>query len=214
MRPGIPARFRVRRRRRDAPYGAGRRPAARPAVDADGRRACCSRTADGATWPRAARDGWARRMTLSPASPTAWGHGARHGSRGPARHQHDRRSTAITQLSGPRQAGTRRCRGPSVAVREIANGAHRPFKGTNPVHYTSVDTATQRPAALQGDTPRDREKTARIAENFQLAGRFRRWWQVLGSNQRRLSRRFYRPLRLSSVFGIWPAVTLVGSITG
>ena len=66
--------------------------------------------------------------------------------------------------------------------------------GTNPVRYTSVDTATQRPAALQDDTPRDREQTARIAENSQLAGRFRRWWQVLGSNQRRLSRRFYRPL--------------------
>jgi hypothetical protein len=26
-------------------------------------------------------------------------------------------------------------------------------------------------------------------------GPFRRWWQVLGSNQRRLSRRFYRPLQ-------------------
>jgi hypothetical protein len=39
-------------------------------------------------------------------------------------------------------------------------------------------------------------KTARIAENSQLAGRFRRWWQVLGSNQRRLSRRFYSPILL------------------
>ena len=40
-------------------------------------------------------------------------------------------------------------------------------------------------------------KTARVAENSQQAGRFRRWWQVLwqvlGSNQRRLSRRFYSP---------------------
>jgi hypothetical protein len=26
----------------------------------------------------------------------------------------------------------------------------------------------------------------------QVTGRLRRWWQVLGSNQRRLSRRFYR----------------------
>ena len=37
-------------------------------------------------------------------------------------------------------------------------------------------------------------------ENSQLAGRFRRvWqvlWQVLGSNQRRLSRRFYSPILL------------------
>jgi hypothetical protein len=57
----------------------------------------------------------------------------------------------------------------------------------------SVDTATRRSTAPHGDTRRDREETARIAENFQLAGRFRRVWQVLGSNQRRLSRRFYSP---------------------
>jgi len=52
-------------------------------------------------------------------------------------------------------------------------------------------------------TPRDKAKTARIAENSQLAGRFRRWWQVLwqvlGSNQRRLSRRFYSPSLLAGV---------------
>ena len=34
-------------------------------------------------------------------------------------------------------------------------------EGTKPVRYASVDTATQRPAALQGDTPRDREETPR-----------------------------------------------------
>src|ERR1039458_7732038 len=61
------------------------------------------------------------------------------------------------------------------------------------VRSMSVDTATQRSTALQGDTPRDKKETARIAENFQLAGRFPRVWQVLGSNQRRLSRRFYSP---------------------
>jgi hypothetical protein len=63
-----------------------------------------------------------------------------------------------------------------------------------PVRYMSVDTATRRSTALQGDTRRDREETARIAKNSQLAGRFPRVWQVLGSNQRRLSRRFYSPL--------------------
>src|SRR6266567_3749412 len=36
--------------------------------------------------------------------------------------------------------------------------------GTDAVRYTSVDAATQRPTALQGDTPRDREETARIAD--------------------------------------------------
>jgi hypothetical protein len=42
------------------------------------------------------------------------------------------------------------------------------------------------------------EGTAREAEKTQLTGYFRRWWQVLGSNQRRLSRRFYRPLPLAT----------------
>jgi hypothetical protein len=59
-----------------------------------------------------------------------------------------------------------------------------------PVRYASVDPATQRPTARQGDTPRDREQTARLRENSQLTGRFLRWWQVSGSNQRRLNRRF------------------------
>ena len=35
--------------------------------------------------------------------------------------------------------------------------------------------------------------TARETGKTQLTGYLRRWWQVLGSNQRRLSRRFYRP---------------------
>jgi hypothetical protein len=68
-----------------------------------------------------------------------------------------------------------------------------------PVRYASVDTATQRPTALQGDTRRDREETPRQHEISQLAGRFRSVWQVLGSNQRRLSRRFYSvPLLFAS----------------
>ena len=55
--------------------------------------------------------------------------------------------------------------------------------------YTSVDTATYRPAAtyrIHGVTRRKRS-CGRVSEP---GGRFRRWWQVLGSNQRRLSRRF------------------------
>ena len=35
--------------------------------------------------------------------------------------------------------------------------------------------------------------TARETGKTQLTGYFRRWWQVLGSNQPTLSRRFYRP---------------------
>jgi len=38
--------------------------------------------------------------------------------------------------------------------------------------------------------------TARESGKTQLTGYFRWWWQVLGSNQRRLSRRFYRPRAL------------------
>ena len=97
------------------------------------------------------------------------------------------------RTGGARQVRDTAPAGPSVAVRETADGAHRPSWGPDPVRHTSVDTATQRPTATQGDVPRDREETARIAENCQLAGRLRRWWQVLGSNQRRLSRRLYRP---------------------
>jgi hypothetical protein len=94
--------------------------------------------------------------------------------------------------------GTRCHRVPSVAVRETADGAHRPFQGTKPVRHASVDTATQRSAATQGDTGRDRERRTASHENPQPAGRFRRWWQVLGSNQRRLCRRFYRPLAMQA----------------
>ena len=100
---------------------------------------------------------------------------------------------------GPRP---RRFRGPSADTRGCAldSAAHaKPEHAASAARpWPSVDTATPRSTATQGDTPRDREETARIAENSQLAGRFRRWWQVLGSNQRRLSRRFYRPLPLAT----------------
>jgi hypothetical protein len=112
----------------------------------------------------------------------------------PRKYRAAKRAQGIhARVRGAHLAGTRHWHGPSVAVRETADGAHRPSRGTDPVRYASVDTATQRPAARQGDTRRDKKKTARIAENSQLAGRFPRVWQVLGSNQRRLSRRFYSP---------------------
>ena len=113
-----------------------------------------------------------------------------------------------------RQAGTRRWRGPYVAVRKTADGAHRPRRRPTPVRHASVDTATQRPAALQDDTRWDREETARQRENSQLADRFRRWWQVLGSNQRRLSRRFYRPLALPESPPLTSADVVRGPIAG
>ena len=63
----------------------------------------------------------------------------------------------------------------------------------------SATTATHRPTVTDNDTWRDKKKTARRAAFPQPAGRFRRWWQVLGSNQRRLSRRFYSPSLLPEV---------------
>jgi hypothetical protein len=121
---------------------------------------------------------------------------AHHPSRSGRRMTPDRRADTPGMRARPGrtpQAGTGRRRGPSMAVRETADGAHRPSDGNGAVRYVSVDTATRRSTPRQGDTRRDTEETARIAENPQLSGRFPRVWQVLGSNQRRLSRRFYRP---------------------
>jgi hypothetical protein len=66
--------------------------------------------------------------------------------------------------------------------------------GTDAVRYTSVDTAAHRPAVIHADTRRDEKKNGPPDALPQPGGRFPRWRQVLGSNQRRLSRRFYRPL--------------------
>jgi hypothetical protein len=92
---------------------------------------------------------------------------------------------------------------------EHAACAARPWPSVEKPTVRTDRPGPQTPSALRPWTPRhsgpqrdkvpprDREKTACIAENSQLAGRFRRWWQVLwqvlGSNQRRLSRRFYSP---------------------
>jgi len=64
------------------------------------------------------------------------------------------------------------------------------------VRHMSVTTAMQRLTTAHHDTQRDNSKASREPGYAQATGRFRRWWQVLGSNQRRLSRRFYRPLAL------------------
>jgi hypothetical protein len=92
----------------------------------------------------------------------------------------------------------------SVAVRGNRR-LHRPSWRPHAVRYTSVDTATQRSTALRDDTRRDQEETARTATYSQLAGRFRRWWQVMDSNHRRRSRRFYSRLSIR-VICHWPAV--------
>jgi hypothetical protein len=59
------------------------------------------------------------------------------------------------------------------------------------VRHMSVTTATRRPAAAHDATRRHNEQTARRPRSSQARGRFSWLWHVLGSNQRRLSRRFY-----------------------
>ncbi len=61
------------------------------------------------------------------------------------------------------------------------------------VRYLSVTTAMQWHTATHHDTRLDEKETARRAAFPQPAGRFRRWWQVQGSNLGRRIRRFYRP---------------------
>jgi hypothetical protein len=149
--------------------------AARGAIATDGGAATANpptgRHDPGAARAVAKTAGW--RMTPSSAFPADTGHTAPGAStRGSVHHQRGRRSTRKPDLTAhvepEHAAGT----APSVAVRKTADGAHRPSWGTDPVRYTSVDTATQRPPARQGDTSRDSEETARIAENSQLADRF------------------------------------------
>jgi len=67
------------------------------------------------------------------------------------------------------------------------------------VRHMSVTTAMQRLTVAHHDTRWDSTKTAREPRYAQLTGCFRWWWQVLGSNQRRLSRRFYRPASFTAL---------------
>jgi hypothetical protein len=78
-----------------------------------------------------------------------------------------------------------------------ASGSVNRSSGPDSVRHMSVTTAMQGLTAAHRETQRDNSKTARESGKIQLTGYFRRWWQVLGSNQRRLSRRFYRPSLLA-----------------
>ena len=77
-----------------------------------------------------------------------------------------------------------------------ASGSVNRLLGPESVRHMSVTTATQGLTAAHRETQRNNSKKARETGKTQLTGRFRRWWQVLGSNQRRLSRRFYSPILL------------------
>ena len=91
----------------------------------------------------------------------------------PGQEKHWRRQRAqptCTPASAPRvKPGHAASRISSVAVRETADRARRPCRGTDPVRHASVDTATQRPATLRGDTTGKAKRPA-SHENSQLTG--------------------------------------------
>ena len=96
------------------------------------------------------------------------------------------RPSIISDLLGAWQAlqhGRRGHRNPG------ASGAVNRWLHPESVRHMSVTTATQRLTTPHHETRRDKTEKARKSGYPQLTGRFRRWWQVLGSNQRRLSRR-------------------------
>ena len=112
-----------------------------------------------------------------------------------------RRRTGLAGMSGTsvRRAVRRPRNGTKRARIGKASGSTDRSFGPDAVRYMSVTIATPCPTAAHDDTRRDKKETARRAAFPQRAGRFRRWWQVLGSNQRRLSRRFYSPSLLPEV---------------
>src|ERR1039458_8093212 len=65
------------------------------------------------------------------------------------------------------------------------------FMIADAVRYMSVHSWTQWDSHGLSGTSSGQKHQARETGKIQLTGYFRRWWQVLGSNQRRLSRRFY-----------------------
>src|SRR6266705_3132108 len=88
-----------------------------------------------------------------------------------------------------------------IAATEETSGSVNRWLRPDSVRHMSVTTAMQGLTAAHHDTQRDNSEAAREPGYAQATGRFRRWWQVLGSNQRRLSRRFYRyPPKC-----LWPA---------
>jgi hypothetical protein len=89
---------------------------------------------------------------------------------------------------------------------EGASGSVNRWLRPDSVRHMSVTTAMQRLTVAHHDTRCDSTKTSREPGYAQARRRFRRWWQVLGSNQRRRSRRFYRPFALACPYAVRAAV--------
>ena len=119
----------------------------------------------------------------------------------PAAQREQNGAEPADRMRGIHQSGEQSgcpCNGTKRARIGKASGSTDRSFGPDAVRHMSVTIATPCPTAAHHDTRRDKKETARRAAFPQRAGRFRRWWQVLGSNQRRLSRRFYRPLPLAT----------------
>ena len=87
-----------------------------------------------------------------------------------------------------------------------ASGSVNRWLRPDSVRHMSATTAMQGLTAAHHDTQRDNKESAREPGYAQATGHFRWWWQVLGSKQRRLSRRFYRPPIPTHRNSHWPAV--------
>ena len=87
--------------------------------------------------------------------------------------------------------------GRTATATEEASGSVNRLLRPDSVRHMSVTTAMQGHTTAHHDTQRDNSRAAREPGYAQATGRLCRWWQVLGSNQRRLSRRFYSPSLLA-----------------
>jgi hypothetical protein len=68
---------------------------------------------------------------------------------------------------------------------EKSSGSVNRWLRPDSIRHMSVTTAMQRLTVAHHDTQCDSTKTARDPGYAPVTGRFRWWWQVLGSNQRR-----------------------------
>jgi hypothetical protein len=103
----------------------------------------------------------------------------------------------------PSRSSSKRCGEPRLRPPRLERSGHPDRvhdRGRCPL-YVRAQLDTVGLSWTQRDLVR-LKATAREAGKTQLTGYFRWWWQVLGSNQRRLSRRFYRPPWLKLVFTV------------
>ena len=101
---------------------------------------------------------------------------------------------------------------PWPSVQSRRSRAPLPGPDSRPLCVRGSPDATA-PADTRRHTTGQSENSP-LAKKIQLAGRFRRWWQVLGSNQRRLSRRFYSLSLLPEVDPLTSAYALRGEFLG